>query len=863
MLRRCEDVVQFLLRPCLPEPFDAIEATMQRAHLSLRPACALVLLALAGAGRPTTGPADPFAPLRNKEVLFNGWGISPAGKHVRIGSIPLKMIVSPDGKRILSTSAGANPGISVVDPQTMAQTQWIPLPRAFNGLAFSLDGKHVFATGGNSSAVHCFDYADGTLGAARSISLVPEPRAGRRAADDSFLSGIAVHPTTGDLYLCSEATNEIWVVDPARLLGGQPDAMAPLIRSTIPVGGRPYACAFGADHRHLYVSNWADRTLSIVDSESARVVGTVPVGVRPNDLTLAPDGRLFVACSGDNTVHVVQTRTVPKGPRETDQSAPPDESALEIISTALYPQSPEGSTPVGVAVSPDGKFLYVVNADNNDAMVADISDAKLAKVLGFVPVGWYPTAVLAWKNQLVVGNGKGLASRENFPPRLPAAPNAKANPRRYDGEYNIFEGWMSFIDPSAGTTLDDYTARVRANSPYTPETLRRPISAPADSPVPAHVGGESPIKHIVYVIKENRTYDQVFGDFTDASGKHAGNGDPNLTLFGEKITPNQHRLARDYVLLDNFYCNGEVSVDGHSWCDAAIATDANQKGWIVSYSGHGKLPLAKDLSNPTAGFIWDLCRRGGVPFKCYGEGVASVANENRGTWSAGRDPEKVDAFISDLARAEKTGQLPAFMIMSLGENHTKGTTPGAHTPAACVASNDLAVGKLVEALSKSKFWGETAVFIVEDDAQNGPDHVDSHRTCALVVSPWVKRNTVDSTPYTQASMLRTMELILGLPPMTQYDAGATPMYNSFQPRAQSVVFSAKVPDVDLAATNTASSPGAKISSTMDFDDYDDAPEDPLNRVLWLAMKGPDVPYPTPVRRAILLDPQGDSQPAAR
>jgi hypothetical protein len=260
---------------------------------------------------------------------------------------------------------------------------------------------------------------------------------------------------------------------------------------------------------------------------------------------------------------------------------------------------------------------------------------------------------------------------------------------------------------------------------------------------------------------------------------------------------------------------------------------------------------------PSAGYLWDLCQRHGLSYRNYGEGARRVPSSNRGKWSSGRDPEKAKCWIDELAEAEKTGVLPRFMIMSLGENHTRGTTPGAFTPDACVASNDLALGRIVEAAMRSRFWSEMAIFVIEDDAQNGPDHVDSHRTVGLVISPYCKRGFVDSTLYTTASMIRTMELILGLPPLTQYDAGATPMFNSFQKSSQSRSFTLITPQVDLTAKNTSKSPYAKQSKRMDFREYDRAPEDELNRILWYVAKGPDVPYPAPIHRA-LIAPAADA-----
>ena len=298
--------------------------------------------------------------------------------------------------------------------------------------------------------------------------------------------------------------------------------------------------------------------------------------------------------------------------------------------------------------------------------------------------------------------------------------------------------------------------------------------------IPARVGEPCPIKYVIYIIKENRTYDQVLGDMTDATGKPIGNGDPKLTIYGEKVTPNQHALAREYVLLDYLFSNSEVSVDGHSWCDAAIATDFNQRSWIHSYSRHGKLPGNEEMENPANGYLWDLCQPPRRQLQDLRGGRAARAFGQPGQVEPARDTTRSNTGLPTCTRPRKPATLPRFTIMALGENHTRGTTPGAPTPEACVGNNDLALGQLVEAASHSRFWKEMAIFVIEDDTQNGPDHVDAHRTVGLVISPYCKRAFVDSTLYTTASMLRTMELILGLPPLTQFDAGATPMFNCFQ-----------------------------------------------------------------------------------
>ncbi len=779
----------------------------------------------------------------NTNLLFNGLGLAPAGQHVPISDLPLKLVIAPDRKAVIAVCAGfQHVGINVVSLDAGHRTQFIPLDETFNGLAFAPDGKRFYVTGGTRGVIYIFKYADGKADFEKTVKPDPDPGL-------VFLAGLAVDKSSGKLYVCNEANHEVWVVDPVTFK----------VERNIGAGQHPHSCIFGADGRHLYVSNWGSRTVSIIDTKTQHRLRDIPVGIRPNDMALAPDGRLFVACAGDNTVNVITTAHVEKVAPDAGPKRRLAEGAREVLSTSLYPQSPEGSTPCGVAVSPDGKTLFVVNADQNNVMVVDISGAlledaaerneKISMVNGFIPVGWYPSAVaVSPDNQfLLVGNGKGLASRASWPAKT-ASPRKGYKGIDYEASGRIFEGSISFIARPDNAQMVAYTAQARRNSNYKPEYLKQ-APLPQDSVIPARVGDPCPIKYVLFIIKENRTYDQVFGDMTDANGRLIGNGATNLAIFGEKVTPNQHALAREYVLFDNLFSNSEVSVDGHSWCDAAIATDFTQRSWIHSYSGHGKLPGNQEMETPVNGYLWDLCKRNGVTFKTYGEGSGRVPSANRGTWPRARDTERVKFWIADLQKAEKTGVLPRFTIMSLGENHTQGTRPGAPTPEACVGSNDLALGQLVAAASRSRFWKEMAIFVIEDDTQNGPDHVDAHRTAGLVISPYCKRNFVDSTLYTTASMLRTMELILGMPPLTQFDAGATPMFNCFQKNVAPAQFTALPARVQLDAKNTKNSPFAKESAKMNFSDWDLAPEDELNRILWFNAR-PEEPYPAPIHRAL-------------
>jgi hypothetical protein len=399
---------------------------------------------------------------------------------------------------------------------------------------------------------------------------------------------------------------------------------------------------------------------------------------------------------------------------------------------------------------------------------------------------------------------------------------------------------------------------------------------PADNPIPAKIGDPSPIKHCIYIIKENRTYDQVFGDIKE------GNGDPNLCIFGDHVTPNHHKLVREFVLLDNFYCEGEVSADGHEWSMGAYCTDFVEKIWPLTYrrSGVGqklsKLPSypsegEKDpVARPAGGYIWDRCAEAGVSYRSYGEWIETgktpkdpgkarvkALEGHFDPWFRGYDLEytdqkRADRFIEELARFEKEGLMPSFIVMRLPNDHTYGTRVGKPTPTAMVADNDLALGRVVEAISKSKFWKDTAIFVVEDDAQNGSDHVDAHRTVALVISPYTKRNFVDSSMYSTSSMLRTMELILGLKPMSQHDAAARPMYHSFQAKPDLRAFQHVGAKAKLDEKNVAGNWGAKLSEEFDFTKEDAADDLLLNEVIWRSVRGQNAAMPPPVRAAFVF-----------
>ncbi|NBU76550.1 MAG: hypothetical protein EBS30_15250, partial [Planctomycetes bacterium] len=642
---------------------------------------------------------------------------------------------------------------------------------------------------------------------------------------------------------------------------------------TSTIGGRPYDVVLAPNGKLLLVSDWAGKKVLLLDPENLSLAGSIAVGDHPNQMVAHPkDNRVFVACASSNKISVIDTlRGI----------------VIEEIHTALFPRAPEGSTPCALALDPAGKTLYVACADNNAVAVIDVEpreDGKPASaVKGFIPTGWYPTAVTVAPNgkQLLVGVGKGNQSKPN-PVFTEAQKKAtekdevrsaarRLMPYPYIG--TTMSGSLSIVEIPDEAKLKEHTAQVYRNCPYSDSQLTTAPSA-RKTAIPTRVGDKSPIEHVIYIIKENRTYDQVFGDIP------GGNADKSLVMFGEKITPNHHKLAKEYVLLDNLYCNGQVSRDGHPWSTAAYHTDYIARDWHLTYSRRKGVEDDDEghLSNPPSGYLWDACKRAGLSYRSYGEYGKRVSEPDGSSRMEGRvpglvghfapkfglpakpgakvrDTHKVDSFLEEFRDYEKNNNLPRFMVVSLGEDHTSGTTPGAFTPEACVASNDLALGRLVDAVSKSSLWAKTAIFVIEDDAQNGPDHVDAHRTIGLVISPYVRRKHIDSTQYATVSMIRTMELILGLPPLSQYDAAARPMFESFTDKPDLTTFTHVPANIDLDAVNKATAYGAARSAKMDFTEYDRIDDFELNEILWRHVKGANAPLPPAVRRAIAFRSQ--------
>jgi YVTN family beta-propeller protein len=848
---------------CLPEPENA---TM------IRSASVLVLGAVMSASLaiPLLAQDKPqyAGPTEKGFLLPNGWTVSPAGEQVLLTDLPLNIIPLDDSQHALVATSGYNAHeLSLVRLADRVVVAKQAVRQSWYGLALAAKTGKVWWSGGGAKMLHTFDLKENNLvRTSADEPEVPRREASKKTASQAavpgtkganrFKSGLVLSHDAKTLYLLDIDAGAIHARD---LTGAKDDISAP-------AGTRPYDVALARNGSRLYVSDWAGSRLLVLDPADLRTVDKIPVGEHPNQIAVHPkDDRLFVACGSSNAVSVVDTI---RG------------CVTETIATALFPRAPEGSTPDAVAASPDGQTLFVANADNNCIAVVDIASAGRSQVKGFIPTGWYPTAVAVTPDgkSLLVGVGKGNQTKPNpIDPkkartRTEYDPAAKRRilPFPYIG--TTLSGALAIVPIPDDKQLAQYTETVYRNCPYSDQLLSA-SPYPERTAVPTKVGDPSPIKHVIYIIKENRTYDQVFGDLK------RGNGDPSLCMFGGEVTPNHHKLADEFVLLDNLYCNGHVSADGHPWSTMAYNTDYIARNWALTYSRRAGIELddEAELAKAPSGYLWDACARANLSYRSYGEYGRRVSQPD-GTFrmegqvpglvghmcaeygvplTAGqkiRDTDNVEIFLKEFREFEQNGKLPRFIVMSLGEDHTTGTSPGTFTPEACVASNDLALGRLVEAVSKSKYWPETAIFVIEDDAQNGPDHVDAHRTVGLVISPFTKRHHLDSTQYQTVSMLRTIELILALPPLSQFDAAANPMFASFSDRADVKPYEHETARIDLNTKNTSLAYGATRSSRMDFTEYDRVDDFVLNEILWHAVKGAQAPLPPAVRRAIAYHP---------
>ena len=852
---------------------------------------AVLLVISACSTSPTSGssPAPNQAELPGRKddgsiLLPNMWSLRPAGRQIELGDFPVNLAVHPGGRYVVALHSGYGKHEAVVvDLKTDAVASRTALNEAFYGITFSRDGGRLVCSGAGDEVVHSFVFVDGQLTQPKDIRLRP-------AKERGIPCGMALSADCRTAYVANVWGQSISVVDLEErspvseiMLGTKNGAATPalppaknfdeesitkraeaLLEITGPEEPFPYTCVLDEKQGRLYVSLWAQSSVAVIDLGTRQIIARWTTEEHPNEMLLDKSGqRLYVANANRNSVSVLDTASG---------------RTIEILVAELKPGSPLGNTPNSLAISPDGARLFVANANINTVAVFDLSTPGKSRSLGFIPTGWYPTSVRLTPDgkKLLVSNGKGSISKAN--PKGPQ-PGVKAPPGttiEYIG--GLFQGSLSVINLPRSSGFDAqmkrYTDIAYAGMPRSPEHHAQVAKILEGNPVPRNAGDVSPIKYCIYIIKENRTYDQVLGDMKE------GNGDPSLCLFPETVTPNHHQLARDFVLLDNFYVESEVSADGHEWTMGAYATDFVEKSWPMSYGHNGskKYPYPSEgkfpIASPSGGYLWDMAKAAGVSYRSYGEFTSDGRTEHdpattrvnslKGNFDPWyhtfnmdySDQKRADRFISELNRFEREGDMPRLQIVRLPNDHTSGASVGKPTPTAYLADNDLALGRVVEAVSKSKFWAQTAIFVVEDDAQNGPDHVDAHRTIAFAISPYIKRGSVDSTMYSTSSMLRTMELILGLRPMSQFDAAALPMFKSFQSTPDLRPYTALAPRSDLNAKNLASAWGTKQSANMNFAKEDAADDLLLNEIIWRNVRGHHSPMPAPKRAAFVFSHKG-------
>jgi YVTN family beta-propeller protein len=769
-------------------------------------------------------------------LLPTGVQLDPAGASVELGSMPLAMVAAPGGRRVVVMLSGyRDQGIQVVDRASGRVVQTLVQPAAFLGLAFAPDGKRLYASGGDRDVIYVYAWDADTASLVDSVPLAPA--GGRAPRASHYPAGLALSPDGRRLYVAENLADSLAVVD---LAGGR-------VVQRLAAGSYPYGVAVAGDGT-VYVSPWGGQAISTFAPRGARLAatGAIPAGRHPSALALNAAGtRLFAASASTDAITVIDTRrrTQIAALRDTAPAGPP-----------------EGSTPDGVALSADGTRLFVAEADNNavavfalDSATADAASASGGdRLVGRVPVEWYPTAVLARGDTLLVLNGKGKGTGPN--PDGPVPGKGRGNPRAYT--LGQTTGTLSTLLVPGAAGLDSMAARVaRANG------WDRP--APAAERFP-------PFRHVIYVIKENRTYDQVLGDLPE------GDGDTSLVFFPRGDAPNHHALAERFGVFDRFFVNAEVSADGHNWSTAAYAADYVEKTVPSNYSGRGRSYdyegtnrdhlVNDDVNGPGTGYLWDQAQRAGVSLRNYGEFAVETSP---GKWVGDKpflathtdpafpsfdlhisDQHRVDAWLDEFKQFVAADTMPALEIVRLPNDHTSGASAGMPTPRAFMADNDLALGRVVEALSHSPFWANTVMFVLEDDAQNGADHVDSHRSPLFVISAYNRPGVIHRFANT-TDVLATIGAILHLPPMSQFDYYGRPLADVFAATPDTTPYTALTPTVPLDQLNPAGTVGARTSARLDFSAEDRADETLFNHVLWRAIKGPDRPYPAPRRISVL------------
>ena len=761
--------------------------------------------------------------------LPTGVALDPAFPAHRVGNLPLAIAVAPEGDRIVVMLCGSRDhGLQVIDRTTGEVTQTVAQPSAFIGMAFAPDGTMLFASGGNEDTVYSYRWSDRRLVAAGTIVLRPKPDPKKDGT--SYPAGLAISRDGRFLYVAENVGDALAVVDVATAA----------VVQRLDTGRYPYAVATDA-RGNVYVSVWSSHEIDVFGPDAAGRLEPRPkltVGRHPSALLLNGDGtRLFAALPTTDSVAVVETASG---------------KVVKILTDRVSGAPSEGCTPNALALSADERRLFVAEADANAVAVFDVERGAL---LGRVPVEWYPAALARHGDTIFVANAKGGGTAPN--PGRPQ-PGQKLPKGSRDHVLGQLDGSvMSFPAGLSVERLRALSARV-----WSANGWRR---SPASTAYPL-------FKHVIYVIKENRTYDQVFGDMPE------GDGDPSLVYFPRSVSPNHHALADRFGLFDRFFTNAEVSAQGHNWSIAAYSGDYIEKtiqstdiGRPYDYEGTNREKLLvdddDDVASPSTGYLWDLAARKGISYRVYGEFVAPAKDVGAGDKGyvatkhalAGHiDPDypdfdmkisdqtRVDRWMEEFGQFAATGAMPALQIIRLPNDHTAGAAKDRHTPRAYMADNDLALGRIVAALSRSRFWRDTVLFVVEDDAQNGPDHVDSHRSVLLVISAYNRPGVVHRFVNT-TDVMATMEEIFGLRTLSTFDHFGRPMRGLFARTPDLRPYEVLTPAADLKEMNPSTGEGAKESALLDLATVDAADEELFNRVLWRAIKGEGVPYPGTTR----------------
>ncbi len=746
------------------------------------------------------------------------------------------MIVSQDEKYALTSNSGNKENsISVIDLATKHEIQRVLVDKTWRGITFNNDDTKLFVSGANNNLIYIYNFISGHLSLQDSI-IIGE----RFPKEEISITGIDYLSNKNILLAVSKLSNSLYVCDINKKK----------VIKKLHFNSECYDVKINHNKTFAYISLWTNSSIAEIDLRTFSLSNLIKVGDHPNEILLTKDdSRLFVANANNNSVSVVDLKS---------------KKVTERIITSLKPEVPYGSTPNAICFNKNESVLVVANADNNYLALFDITTKNNSKSLGFIPVGWYPTSVkMLHSNKILVANGKGIGSKAN-----PNGPQPTQKSKKENDEFigYLFKGTVSIIDYPDQETLKLYSQKVYSNTPYL--RSKKYISNQNIIPKEFNDKRSEKIKHVFYIIKENRTYDQVYGDVKK------GNGDSSICIFGKTITPNQHKLLNEFTLFDNFYCDAEVSADGHNWSTAAYATDFTEKTWPTYYGDRGgyyEYEGGFKVARPTSGYIWDQAIKKNLTIRNYGEFVKRVVNTDTLYQSADNDLKDYtcstypgfDLNISDLYRYKmwekdfeeliKKDSIPALNIIRLPNDHTWGTAKGKLTPEAYVAQNDYALGLMIEKISHSSCWNESIIFVLEDDAQNGSDHVDAHRSTLLVISPYIKRNFVDHTLYSTSSVLKTIELILGLKPMTQFDLSAAPILYPISNEPNYSKFNCLIPIIDINSKNLADAYGSKRSSEMNFDTEDAIPDIELNEIIWKSIKGESSIMPPPNHNAFVFN----------